>query len=62
MPVGAEVLAGGTHFRVWAPRRRRVEVVIEGHPGSPVLRGWRKTAPHQARGTAEAEVTATRSV
>jgi maltooligosyltrehalose trehalohydrolase len=30
MQVGAEVLPrGGTHFRVWAPRRRTVEVVIE---------------------------------
>ena len=34
MPVGAEVLpGGGVHFRVWAPRRRRVEVVVEGGPG-----------------------------
>jgi len=31
LPVGAEVLeGGGVHFRVWAPRRRRVEVVFEG--------------------------------
>ncbi|HST51573.1 MAG TPA: malto-oligosyltrehalose trehalohydrolase, partial [Pyrinomonadaceae bacterium] len=31
LPVGAEVLTrGGTHFRVWAPRRERVEVVFEG--------------------------------
>lgn len=30
LPVGAEVVpGGGVHFRVWAPRRRRVEVVIE---------------------------------
>src|SRR5438477_9303959 len=28
-PVGAEVLPeGGVHFRVWAPRRKQVEVVI----------------------------------
>jgi maltooligosyltrehalose trehalohydrolase len=34
IPVGAEARAGGgVHFRVWAPRRRRVEVVIEGGPG-----------------------------
>src|ERR1051326_2398063 len=33
-PVGAEVLSGGkTHFRVWAPGRHKVEVVVEG-PGS----------------------------
>src|SRR4051812_24485855 len=35
LPVGAEVLpGGGTHFRVWAPRRRSVEVVLEGGPGA----------------------------
>jgi maltooligosyltrehalose trehalohydrolase len=32
LPVGAEVLprGGGVHFRVWAPRRQRIEVVVEG--------------------------------
>jgi maltooligosyltrehalose trehalohydrolase len=31
LPVGAEVLSdGGVHFRVWAPRRQRVEVILEG--------------------------------
>ncbi|HET7746543.1 MAG TPA: malto-oligosyltrehalose trehalohydrolase [Vicinamibacteria bacterium] len=30
LPVGAEVRPDGTHFRVWAPRRRSVEVVLEG--------------------------------
>jgi maltooligosyltrehalose trehalohydrolase len=31
LPVGAEALpGGGVHFRVWAPRRGRVEVVFEG--------------------------------
>src|SRR5262245_31532523 len=30
MHIGAEIVAeGGVHFRVWAPRRRKVEVVIE---------------------------------
>jgi maltooligosyltrehalose trehalohydrolase len=29
---GAEVQADGTHFRVWAPKRKRVEVVVEGGP------------------------------
>ncbi len=28
LPVGAEVAAEGTHFRVWAPARRRVDVVV----------------------------------
>ena len=30
LPVGAEVHADGVHFRVWAPRRSRVQVVFEG--------------------------------
>lgn len=29
-PIGAEITADGTHFRVWAPKRKRVEVVLEG--------------------------------
>jgi maltooligosyltrehalose trehalohydrolase len=29
LPVGAEVVPGGVHFRVWAPKRRKVEVVFE---------------------------------
>jgi maltooligosyltrehalose trehalohydrolase len=35
LPVGAEVLPGGdgVHFRVWAPRRKRVEVVTEAEGG-----------------------------
>jgi maltooligosyltrehalose trehalohydrolase len=33
LPVGAEVVADGVHFRVWAPKRQRVEVVVEGGPG-----------------------------
>lgn len=34
LPVGAEVLgAEGTHFRVWAPRRTSVEVVLEREAG-----------------------------
>ncbi len=28
-PIGAEVQAQGTHFRVWAPKRQRVEVVLD---------------------------------
>ena len=30
LPVGAEVLpGGGVHFRVWAPQRKRVEIILE---------------------------------
>ncbi len=30
LPVGAEIVDGGAHFRVWAPRRKRVDVVVDG--------------------------------
>ena len=33
LPVGAEVLPDGTHFRVWAPRRKQVSVVLEDAEG-----------------------------
>src|SRR5262245_12061626 len=29
LPVGAEPAADGTHFRVWAKRRKQVEVVLD---------------------------------
>jgi maltooligosyltrehalose trehalohydrolase len=29
-PVGAEVIEGGVHFRVWAPARQRVVVIADG--------------------------------
>ncbi|VTU01972.1 -alpha-glucan branching protein : Malto-oligosyltrehalose trehalohydrolase OS=Desulfovibrio sp. U5L GN=DesU5LDRAFT_0871 PE=3 SV=1: Alpha-amylase: Alpha-amylase: DUF3459 [Gemmataceae bacterium] len=35
-PVGAEVSPAGTHFRVWAPIRSKVEVVVEGGPTVPL--------------------------
>src|SRR5262249_14865702 len=35
LPIGAEVTAGeGVHFRVWAPRARRVAVVLEQGAGA----------------------------
>ena len=43
LPVGAEVRPeGGVHFRVWAPGRRRVEVVLE--PGAGPDRQGQPTA------------------
>jgi len=30
MPVGAELVDGGVHLRVWAPAARRLELVVEG--------------------------------
>ena len=45
LPVGAEVLPGrGVHFRVWASRRRRVEVVLEGGPGQSLA--WSRGSSH----------------
>ena len=38
LPVGAEVQPGrGVHFRVWAPRCQRVDVVLEGTAGAHAL-------------------------
>ncbi len=38
MAIGAEPISGDlTHFRVWAPKRHRVEVVVESSPGSPAF-------------------------
>src|ERR1700722_5320130 len=37
-PIGAEPSAEGVHFRVWAPPRKSVDVVIEGGPTRPLER------------------------
>ena len=34
-PIGAEPVSNGVHFRVWAPRRNEVEVVLTAGPGAP---------------------------
>jgi maltooligosyltrehalose trehalohydrolase len=36
MPIGAELVAGGTHFRVWAPEAKAVTVVFEDARLAPV--------------------------
>jgi maltooligosyltrehalose trehalohydrolase len=37
-PIGAEILReGGASFRVWAPQRKRIQVVLESGPGAPAL-------------------------
>jgi maltooligosyltrehalose trehalohydrolase len=36
LPVGAEVGKEGTHFRVWAPRRTKVEVIVEDAIDRPI--------------------------
>src|SRR5579883_964436 len=36
LPVGGDVEpGGGVHFRVWAPQREKVSVVLESGPGAP---------------------------
>ena len=34
IPLGAEAAPGGVHFRVWAPARQTVDVVLESSPAS----------------------------
>src|SRR5439155_12081649 len=37
LPIGAEPTSDGrTHFRVWAPAARRVDVVVDGGPVAPL--------------------------
>jgi maltooligosyltrehalose trehalohydrolase len=38
LPVGAEPTPEGVHFRVWAPRRQRIDVVVEGGATAPLDR------------------------
>lgn len=43
LPSGAELTASGVHFRVWAPARRTVDVVVEGREPAPLAAeagGW----------------------
>jgi maltooligosyltrehalose trehalohydrolase len=53
LPVGAEIVDGGVHFRVWAPRARSVEVVTgPGGAGTPMSRqanGYFEVALGEAR-------------
>lgn len=37
-PIGAEVTSEGVDFRVWAPQRQRVEVVVENVEGATSLK------------------------
>lgn len=37
-PIGAEISRGGVSFRVWAPKRRRVAVAVEGAGEHPLRR------------------------
>src|SRR5437879_2337748 len=38
LTVGADIVAGGVHFRVWAPRATRVDVVIESQASTDTRR------------------------
>ncbi len=43
LPIGAEPGPAGVHFRVWAPDRERVEVLLEERRDA--RRGWRRRRP-----------------
>ena len=43
LPAGAEVVAGGVHFRVWAPEHTSLEVVFPGEP--PVFHQLNREGP-----------------
>jgi len=59
LPVGAEIVPGGVHFRVWAPKCRRVEVVLaegieelQAFPLEPEADGYFSVrVPHVRAGT-----------
>src|ERR1700677_4397364 len=36
LPIGADLIAGGTHFRVWAPEAKGVSVVFEDARLAPI--------------------------
>jgi len=38
LPVGAEIVPGGVHFRVWAPARSRVQVICNDGPALTLTR------------------------
>lgn len=54
-PVGAEVVAGGVHFRVWAPQRKLVDVKLEDgtlHPLAAEADGYfSRFVPNLGAGT-----------
>ena len=54
MPFGAEVMATGVRFRLWAPNARRVELCIGDRPDAPermhaLLDGWFELVSRNAR-------------
>jgi 1,4-alpha-glucan branching enzyme len=40
LPIGAEISPCGVHFRVWAPKRKRVEVQLEGGAPGEIRTGF----------------------
>ena len=58
LPVGAEITTEGVHFRVWAPRARLVEVVLDDAGGRAVALGPRPEGYHG--GVVEAATPGTR--
>ena len=66
LPVGAEILPSGeAHFRVWAPRRRAVEVALEGGGRTSLSsegNGYFSGTVREARTGGRTDVAAIRSV
>src|SRR5512143_89777 len=49
--LGAEIISGGgVHFRVWAPRRRKVDLILTGGPGSSPAGSEARTFPLEPEG------------
>jgi maltooligosyltrehalose trehalohydrolase len=36
MPIGAEIINNGVHFRVWAPKRKKVALILQNKHQSPI--------------------------
>ncbi len=56
-PVGAELAPGGVHLRVWAPKRKRVEALLDG--GAAVLldpESYREISRYAGRASADAVI------
>src|SRR5690349_21554164 len=52
LPFGAELVEGGVRFRLWAPKRERVGLVLEGGPELPMRdagAGWFELTTDAAR-------------
>ncbi len=47
MPIGAEVINGDVHFRVWAPKRKKVNLILKNRDNAPIAMTAEKTGYFQ---------------